>query len=350
MDLLWRAIRNTQPRPPGGPRGDGSEAAPWPIEKAERCPGRVACLGGRKQAGAGTRCSGCEWVMCRKRGWVVDLAQRGGGSVENGSGPRGAAALAHSILIGDRRRQRTEVETARFRGNRQTGGQLRFQTIPSRPIPLVTVILARMRRRSERRVMVGNGTPAGRLWGGPSGRSVGAPRGELRAFGGMAPMVLPPMMRSNRACRGGRRARCRVPRGGGSSEGRLGGGHRHWRCGCLGHARQYERRRCDHKRDESVSIHENASSHAPGPSGALSPLSVTPFRWSGFPLPHGNAAGSSRVQLTKLLPLAEESPRAPCAESRNGSPPEIAPGRAPEPPAEARADRDRPDSGPRTPG
>lgn len=282
--------------------------------------------------------SGCGWMVRRELGRIGALR---GGSVEHGAGSRRAAALAHVILIGNHRLQRTKLEAARFGGNREAGGKLRFQTLPSGPIPSAPVMVTRMGSGAKRRVMAWDRTPAGRLLGGASSRGVGIPRAQLRALRDVAPAMLPPMMRSDRARRGGRRARCRVPRGGGSSEGRLGGGHRHGRCGRFGHAREGERCRCDHKSDQPTSIHVQTFSRAPGPSGALLPLSPTPSRRSGFPPPRGARAGSAHAQLTKPLELAKSPRNAPEAGNRIGFPPAIGRAPAPEPRAEARADRDR---------
>jgi len=233
MDLLWRAIRTRHRALQADSVGTAVEPVPGQIE--------------------------CGWVVRRESVAAVDPVLRAEHCCEVGARPRGAAALDHPILVEDGRLQRVWIESRRLVGNADARERLRGGPVPSRPVP--EQLAEFMRRGSQRRVVILNRAPVGRLRGGASSRCVRAPRIELRMIGDPMPMMPVLVVRSGRVRRGGRRARCRAPRGDGGSEGRRGGGCRDR---CLGDAREGERRRGNQRRDEPLSSHEGSGSSAPG--------------------------------------------------------------------------------------
>jgi len=204
---------------------------------------------------------------------------------------------------------------------------------------LRSVVRGRPERRVPRRERATD-----RLRRGRSRRTPGIARPELSLLGIEPPMMAVTMARSNRVRGGGRCTRCRVPRGGGSSEGRRGGGISG---GCRSRARENERCRGDQGRDERLSLHEGSGSSAPGGPGSRLLDCPTPSGVSRFRTRDLAEACRSRPQPTIPLALALEQRPFPPSGNRPGSHPPIAPARARARSAVAPTDQHRPNSGPR---
>lgn len=221
------------------------------------------------------------------------------------------------------------VEPARVGRHAHERGQ-RGRALTGVAVPCRWAIV---RGRPERRVPRRK-RATDRLRGGRSRRTPRVARPELSLLGIEPPMMAVTMTRSGRVRCGGRCTRCRVPRGGGSSEGRRGGGIGG---GSRGRARERERGHGNQGRDERLSLHEGSGSSAPGRPGPRLLHSPTPSLGVRFRSP----------QLTMPLALALEPRPFPPGGNRPGSRPPTAPARARARSAAAPTDQHRPNSGPR---
>ena len=212
--------------------------------------------------------------------------RRGGGALDRG-GARGAPAQAPRF---NARRDfvRAIVIQPAFLAHHADARDQSRRPLTRCPVPKLRPFVRRRPKRGVSRRKLA----ADRLRGGRSRRTPGNARPELSLLGVQPPMMPMTMARSGRVRGGGRCARCRVPRGGGRSEGRRGG----IRGGRLSRAREHERCRGDPGRDERLSLHEDSGSSA---TGRYRPHLLTL-------LPRPAAPGSGRQALSKTSCVAPQ--------------------------------------------